>query len=138
MDNVLLQPVEVLQQPYTGAAMYGWDVELDLADAAVGKFYKSLANFNIVKESIFLTEFLFIDPDAGMVLEFVIFAGIAAFQDIIYCPAPLAAKGFVVEHYRVASAAFPAMIAANFSAGFQNASIVLLLNCSIVPSPFDG
>jgi hypothetical protein len=122
MKDAFLYPVQVLQQPDARTAMDGRDKQPYFADTAVGKLQEAGPDLFIVKVCILLAYFRLFYFDARVVLNFIIFAGIAFFQDLINRFASRTAKGLFVKDHRVACAIFTAMITAYFGGFIQSSS----------------
>ena len=106
--------------------MNGWDEQPDLADTAIGKLQQAIPYFLMVQVSIFLPYFSFFNPDARMVCDVIVFAGIAFFQDFINRFAAIAAKWLFIKDHRVVVTTFSAMVAVYFNIFVQ------LSNCPTV------
>ena len=68
----------------------------------------------MIKISILLADLRIPDPDTGMVLDVIVFTGVAFFKDIIDGFASVTAKGFFIVDHRIIATVFTAMITAYF------------------------
>ena len=92
--------------------MNGRDEKPDFADTAVGKLQEAGPDLFMVKPGKLLANFSFFYPDARVVFNIIILAGIAFFQDLINCFATGTAERLFVKDHRVVAAVFSAMVTA--------------------------
>ena len=88
-------------------------------DASIGKLQEARPDLFIVKIGELLADFSFFYLDARMVLNIIILAGIAFFQDLINRLASGAAKWLFIENQRVCTAVFTAVVTDYLSGFFQ-------------------
>jgi hypothetical protein len=114
MDDPFLKFTKVFEQPDAGAAMDRWNEEPYLTDSAIGKFQQPCAYLLIVEIGVFLTDLCLPDLNTRVIFNIVVLAGITFFKDIVNCFTTVAAKRFIIEYDRIATAVFTAMKAFYF------------------------
>jgi len=125
MQDTILDPVQVLQEPDAGAAMDGRDEQLNFTDAAIGKFKQALPDLFMIEIGIFLTYFSLFYFYSRMCSNIVILAGIALPEYFINGFTTMATKRLIIKNHRVSPAIFPAVITDYFVAFFQLIAIFL-------------